>query len=133
MHIEADRMFPSFLKSMQVAGWSPPARFMFGRVTMRAEWPLHSPTLPIPTTRTQQTERVNGSTNNNSTIPTITASDMESIQDTTRTETEQLVSNDTHMQRTCILQGGEYACLRERSRIAFAIMIDIESCLLAIV
>ena len=83
---QADDLFPSLLKSMQLAGWAPPARFMFGRVTMRAEWPLHSPTLPIPTTRTQQTERVNGSTNNNSTIPTITASDMESIQDTTRTE-----------------------------------------------
>jgi len=39
-YLEADRMFPSFLKSMQVAGWAPPARFMFGRVTMRAEWPL---------------------------------------------------------------------------------------------
>ena len=39
-YLEADLMFPSFLKSMQLAGWSPPARFMFGRVTMRAEWPL---------------------------------------------------------------------------------------------
>lgn len=41
---EADAMFPSLLKSMQVAGWAPPARFMFGRVTRRAEWPLPSST-----------------------------------------------------------------------------------------
>jgi hypothetical protein len=36
----ANRLFPFLLKSMAVAGWAPPARFMFGRVTMRADWPL---------------------------------------------------------------------------------------------
>ena len=32
--------FPKFLKVLSTAGWAPPARYMFGRVTMRAEWPL---------------------------------------------------------------------------------------------
>jgi hypothetical protein len=36
----ANRMFPFLLRSMTVAGWSSPARFMFGRVKMRADWPL---------------------------------------------------------------------------------------------
>jgi Vitamin B6 photo-protection and homoeostasis len=35
-----DKWFPSFLKKMSTQGWAP-ARFMFGRVTMRAVWPLH--------------------------------------------------------------------------------------------
>jgi hypothetical protein len=37
---DADQWFPLLLRSMSVQGWAPPARFMFGRVTMRAEWPL---------------------------------------------------------------------------------------------
>mmetsp|Transcript_23624 Transcript_23624/g.68009 ORF Transcript_23624/g.68009 Transcript_23624/m.68009 type:complete len:603 (+) Transcript_23624:247-2055(+) len=32
--------FPKFLKVLSAAGWAPPARYMFGRVTMRAEWPI---------------------------------------------------------------------------------------------
>jgi hypothetical protein len=35
-----DKWFPKLLRSMSQQGWAPPARFMFGRVTMRAEWPL---------------------------------------------------------------------------------------------
>jgi hypothetical protein len=37
---EADRCFPTFLKTMSRYGWASPARFMFGRVTRRAEWEL---------------------------------------------------------------------------------------------
>jgi hypothetical protein len=40
-YLKANRLFPSLLKSMSVAGWAPPARFMFGRVKMRADWPLY--------------------------------------------------------------------------------------------
>ena len=54
---QADAMFPSLLKSMQVAGWAPPARFMFGRVTMRAEWPLHQTSARPKNTRTLQTDK----------------------------------------------------------------------------
>jgi len=39
---EADTWFPLLLRTLSDKGWAPPARFMFGRVTMRAEWPLQS-------------------------------------------------------------------------------------------
>lgn len=45
---KADELFPALLKSMSVAGWAAPARFMFGRVTMRADWPLRANKLPPP-------------------------------------------------------------------------------------
>lgn len=35
----ADQWFPSLLRNMSAQGWAP-ARFMFGRVSMRAVWPL---------------------------------------------------------------------------------------------
>ena len=37
---ETSVAFPHFLKVLSAAGWAPPARFLFGRVTMRAEWPI---------------------------------------------------------------------------------------------
>jgi len=37
---KTDVAFPNFLKALSAAGWAPPARYMFGRVTMRAEWPI---------------------------------------------------------------------------------------------
>jgi len=37
---DADRLFPRLLRKLADKGWTSPARFMFGRVTMRAEWPL---------------------------------------------------------------------------------------------
>lgn len=37
---EADKLLPRLLKQMANQGWTSPARFMFGRVTMRAEWPI---------------------------------------------------------------------------------------------
>lgn len=36
----ADQWFPSFLRVLQSRGWATPARFMFGTVTMRADWPI---------------------------------------------------------------------------------------------
>lgn len=35
---ETDRLFGSFLKVLLAKGWATPARFMFGRVSMRTEW-----------------------------------------------------------------------------------------------
>jgi hypothetical protein len=35
---EADNLFGLFLKVLSFRGWATPARFMFGRVSMRAEW-----------------------------------------------------------------------------------------------
>ena len=37
---QCDQWFVLLLKNMSLRGWAPPARFMFGRVTMRAVWPL---------------------------------------------------------------------------------------------
>ncbi|CAB9510623.1 Chromosome 16 open reading frame 58 (Partial), partial [Seminavis robusta] len=37
---QADRLLPKLLRQMQIKGWTSPARFMFGRVTMRADWPI---------------------------------------------------------------------------------------------
>ena len=37
---EADGLFPLLLRQLSKRGWESPARFMFGRVHMRAEWPL---------------------------------------------------------------------------------------------
>lgn len=37
---EADQTFTPLLRQMSKQGWESPARFMFGRVHMRAEWPL---------------------------------------------------------------------------------------------
>ena len=37
---EADRLLPRLLRQLADQGWTSPARYMFGRVTMRAEWPL---------------------------------------------------------------------------------------------
>lgn len=68
---QADDVFPSFLKSMQRAGWAPPARFMFGRVTMRAEWPLGQTSVH----NSAITETVNG-TRHNSTMTTSSRTDL---------------------------------------------------------
>jgi hypothetical protein len=37
---DADRLLPRLLRQLADQGWTSPARYMFGRVTMRAEWPL---------------------------------------------------------------------------------------------
>jgi len=37
---QGDQLFGTFLKVLSVRGWATPARFMFGRVSMRAEWPI---------------------------------------------------------------------------------------------
>lgn len=37
---EADVLFPILTRLMYKTGWESPVRFMFGRVTMRADWPL---------------------------------------------------------------------------------------------
>jgi len=50
---EADVAFPQFLKVLSAAGWAPPARYMFGRVTMRAEWPIQG----RPEKRDAETDR----------------------------------------------------------------------------
>ena len=38
--VNADEWFPRFLKTLQSRGWATPARYMFGKVTMRADWPI---------------------------------------------------------------------------------------------
>jgi hypothetical protein len=37
---ECDRLFPKFLRELSSRNWASPSRFMFGRVHMRAQWPL---------------------------------------------------------------------------------------------
>ena len=37
---QGDQLFGTFLKVLSVRQWATPARFMFGRVSMRAEWPI---------------------------------------------------------------------------------------------
>jgi hypothetical protein len=37
---QADRLLPRLLRQLADNGWTSPARFMFGQVTMRADWPL---------------------------------------------------------------------------------------------
>jgi hypothetical protein len=39
---EADQLFQLLLRKLSKQGWESPARFMFGRVHMRAEWPLQA-------------------------------------------------------------------------------------------
>jgi hypothetical protein len=41
---QADLYFPILLRQMTMASWESPARSMFGRVHMRADWPLQSAT-----------------------------------------------------------------------------------------
>ena len=40
---QANILFGQFLKVLSVRGWATPARFMFGRVSMRAGWPIKYP------------------------------------------------------------------------------------------
>jgi hypothetical protein len=37
---ECGRLFPKFLRELSSRNWASPSRFMFGRVHMRAQWPL---------------------------------------------------------------------------------------------
>ena len=37
---DTDRLYGPFLKVLSAKGWATPARFMFGRVSMRTEWPI---------------------------------------------------------------------------------------------
>lgn len=37
---ETDKLFAPFLKVLSTRGWATPSRFMFGRVSMRTEWPI---------------------------------------------------------------------------------------------
>ena len=37
---EAERLLPRLLRQLADQGWTSPAKYMFGRVTMRAYWPL---------------------------------------------------------------------------------------------
>eukprot|EP00977_Amphora_coffeiformis_P019261 scaffold7101_cov153-Amphora_coffeaeformis.AAC.6 len=46
---EADELFPPMLRQLSKQGWESPARFMFGRVHMRAEWPLPPKKTPSKT------------------------------------------------------------------------------------
>jgi len=39
-YFEADRIFSLLMRELNRNGWESPARFMFGRVSMRADWPL---------------------------------------------------------------------------------------------
>ncbi|KAL3935896.1 MAG: hypothetical protein SGBAC_008675 [Bacillariaceae sp.] len=39
---ECNEFFPQFLRELSNRKWSPPSRFMFGRVRKRAQWPLKS-------------------------------------------------------------------------------------------
>jgi hypothetical protein len=39
---EADQLFTLLLRQLSKQGWESPGRFMFGRVHMRAEWPLQA-------------------------------------------------------------------------------------------
>ena len=41
----SDEWFPRFLKTLQSRGWATPTRYMFGKVTMRADWPIVSTTM----------------------------------------------------------------------------------------
>lgn len=38
--LETDLLFGPFLKVLSAKGWATPSRFMFGRVSMRTEWPI---------------------------------------------------------------------------------------------
>jgi hypothetical protein len=38
--VQTDDLFSVFLRQLAKQGWESPARFMFGRVHMRADWPL---------------------------------------------------------------------------------------------
>jgi len=42
-HSQCQTWFPFLLQKMSEKGWAHPARFMLGRVTMRAEWPIPLP------------------------------------------------------------------------------------------
>ena len=38
--VEADGIFPQFLRELTKQGWRPPLRSMLGRVSARAEWAI---------------------------------------------------------------------------------------------
>jgi hypothetical protein len=68
---EADSFFPTFLKTMMTHGWAPPARFMFGRTTRRAEWPLRDRRRAgtAATTTTTTTPAISNINNSTASIP----------------------------------------------------------------
>lgn len=41
---DTDLLFPLLLRQLSLQGWASPSRFMFGRVQMRAYWPLNTKT-----------------------------------------------------------------------------------------
>ena len=43
---ETDKLFAPFLKVLSAKDWATPARFMFGRVSMRTEWPINKDLQP---------------------------------------------------------------------------------------
>lgn len=56
-----DAWFPRFLKSLQSRGWATPARYMFGKVTMRADWPIQSGSVGKPTIPVKSKSKINSS------------------------------------------------------------------------
>ncbi|CAJ1965762.1 unnamed protein product [Cylindrotheca closterium] len=44
---ECKQLFPQFLRELSSRKWSPPSRFMFGRVKKRAQWPLKPMAKPL--------------------------------------------------------------------------------------
>ena len=59
----ADKVFARYLRVLSKEGWESPARFMFGRVHMRADWPLVTPAAA----RAGSTNSTSSSTNPNAT------------------------------------------------------------------
>eukprot|EP00980_Cylindrotheca_fusiformis_P014764 scaffold4025_cov106-Cylindrotheca_fusiformis.AAC.6 len=58
---ECDRLFPKFLRELSSRKWAPPSRFMFGRVHMRARWPLKPrKTPPTNSAAPQHIDNANG-------------------------------------------------------------------------
>lgn len=62
----ADEWFPRFLKTLQKRGWATPARFMFGKVTMRADWPVVSTFGAVASNTTSSTRSNNTINSHNS-------------------------------------------------------------------
>eukprot|EP00559_Dactyliosolen_fragilissimus_P000931 CAMPEP_0184856384 /NCGR_PEP_ID=MMETSP0580-20130426/1572_1 /TAXON_ID=1118495 /ORGANISM="Dactyliosolen fragilissimus" /LENGTH=670 /DNA_ID=CAMNT_0027351385 /DNA_START=274 /DNA_END=2286 /DNA_ORIENTATION=+ len=70
----ADKLFPDFLNLLAMKKWATPSRFMFGRVTMRAEWEIQKNpkrgeiSLPTPPSLNDinNTQGVNGESINDS-------------------------------------------------------------------
>ena len=63
-HIEesyrlADKVFAPYLRVLSKEGWESPARFMFGRVHMRADWPLAIPAAARSTGATANSSSLN--------------------------------------------------------------------------